>query len=91
MVLKCSEVQRELIKKFHEWQFAHSGVDRTIALLTKGTPTVLGIKAQHSAKDAGAICYTTGATRRAHRTSARKQKEGETGKSPGDRNRELGY
>ena len=38
MVLKCSEEQCGLIMKFYEWLFAHSGVDRTIALLTQHCP-----------------------------------------------------
>ena len=59
MVLKCSEVQRGLIKKFHEWLFAHNGVDRTIALLTKGTPTVLGIKAKRATSSPGTIRHAT--------------------------------
>ena len=38
MILKCSEAHRGLIKKFHKLQFAHSGVERTIALLTQHCP-----------------------------------------------------
>ena len=55
-------------------------------VLTKGTPTVLGIQAKHAAQDAGSIRYTASATRRAHRTGAREKKEGETGEAPRDRN-----
>jgi hypothetical protein len=38
LVVQCSDAQRALIKTNHEWLHAHSGVDRTLALLTQRHP-----------------------------------------------------
>ena len=60
MVQKYSEAQRGLIKKFHEWLFTHSGVERSIALLTQHYPEETSAEGiHHELRHMSEDVYTT--------------------------------